>query len=273
MILQHLTSGTRAITLPHRPRPDAPGDSADHRIFRIHAVRKEETQVRREVIDVHAAREVVLDDRKTIRQGKRQLADRIRARFRDVISADRNAVVVANIVFDEELLHVSHHLHRKFCREDAGVLCLVFFENVSLHRATYGGERLAFEFCRRSDFDQLVAGNTKQAKPRPSFPGGRSPEYSGRCYAFKVRVDFFAVPHPTCRFLSGVFDLLIDRGIHEKRQDHRRRAIDRHGYRSCRRFAEIESRIQFLDVVDRSDRHTGIADLAVNIRALVRVSP
>ena len=40
--------------------------STDYRVLGIHAVGKEETEVRREVIDVHTSSEVVLNDRETV---------------------------------------------------------------------------------------------------------------------------------------------------------------------------------------------------------------
>jgi hypothetical protein len=58
---------------PHRTRPDPPRDAADHRVLGIHPVREEEAQVRREVVDRHSAREVVLDDREAVRQREREL--------------------------------------------------------------------------------------------------------------------------------------------------------------------------------------------------------
>ena len=66
------------------------------------------------------------------------------------------------------------------------------------------------------------------------------------------------------------FDLLVDGAIHEERQNHWRRAVDRHRHRGRRR-AQVETGIQLLHVVDTCDRDTAVADFAVNIGALVRV--
>ena len=65
-------------------------------------------------------------------------------------------------------------------------------------------------------------------------------------------------------------DALVDRGVHEHREDHRRRAVDRHRHRG-RRVAQIEARIELLHVVERGDRHARVADAAVDVRPLVRV--
>ena len=66
------------------------------------------------------------------------------------------------------------------------------------------------------------------------------------------------------------FDSLIDRRIHEHRQDHRRRTIDRHRHRGHRR-AQIEARVELLHVVERCDRYAGVAGAAVDVRAQVRI--
>jgi hypothetical protein len=50
----------------HRHGPDAARHAADHGVFRVHAVAEEEGQVGREVVDVHAARQVRLDQVKPL---------------------------------------------------------------------------------------------------------------------------------------------------------------------------------------------------------------
>ena len=67
---------------------------------------------------------------------------RVGAGFGDVIAGDRDSVEVAHVVFDEELLDVGHHAHREFGRENAGVLRLVFLENIGLHGGARTGQRL-----------------------------------------------------------------------------------------------------------------------------------
>src|SRR3546814_9909254 len=101
-------------------RPDAARDAADHRVFGVHAVREEEAEVRREVVDLHAAREVRLDVREAVAERERELADRIRAGFGDVIAGDRHRVEILDPVLDEILLDVAHHLQRELGAEDAG---------------------------------------------------------------------------------------------------------------------------------------------------------
>ena len=59
---------------------------------------------------------------------------------------------------------------------------------------------------------------------------------------------------------------LVDRCVEEEREDHRRGAVDGHADRRRRR-AQVEAAVELLRVVDRRDRHAGVADLAVDVRA------
>src|SRR5690606_8724707 len=52
--------------------------------------------------------------------------------------------------------------------------------------------------------------------------------------------------------------------------DHRRRAVDGHGDAGGRR-AQVETGVQLLHVVQGRDVDAGVADLAVDVRALGRV--
>ena len=67
VVLELLRALVGAVAFAHRHRPDAARDAADHRVLGVHAVAEEERQVRREVVDVHAAREVRLDEREAVR--------------------------------------------------------------------------------------------------------------------------------------------------------------------------------------------------------------
>ncbi len=53
--------------------------------------------------------------------------------------------MVPDAVVDVILLHVAHEAERKGRREDAGVLGLVFLEDVRLHRATHGLKGLGLD--------------------------------------------------------------------------------------------------------------------------------
>ncbi len=140
VVLQLLRALVGAVAVAHRDRPDPPGDPADHGVLGVHAVGEEERQVRREVVDVHAAGEVGLDVGEPVGEGERELADRVRPGLGDVVAGDRHRVEVADLVGDEPLLDVGHHPQAELGREDAGVLALVLLEDVGLHGAADGGE-------------------------------------------------------------------------------------------------------------------------------------
>ena len=139
--LELLAALVGAVAVAHRHRPDAPRDATEHRVLGVHAVGEEERQVRREVVDVHAAREVGLDEGEAVGERERELRDRVRAGLGDVIARDRHRVEVRTLCCDEVFLDVAHHLQREFGGEDAGVLALVFLEDVGLHGAAHRRER------------------------------------------------------------------------------------------------------------------------------------
>ena len=137
VVLELLAAVVGAVAVAHRDGPDAARDPAHHRVLRVHAVREEERQVGREVVDRHAAREVGLDEGEAVRERERELADRVGAGLGDVIARDAHRVEVAHLVGDEVLGDVAHHLERELGREDAGVLALVFLQDVGLHGAAH----------------------------------------------------------------------------------------------------------------------------------------
>src|SRR6185369_6280322 len=86
-----------------------------------------------EVVDMHAPREVILHEGEPVGKGEGELADRVGPCLGDVVAADGHRVVVANLLFDEVLLDVPHHLQGEFSGEDTGVLPLVLLEYIRLH--------------------------------------------------------------------------------------------------------------------------------------------
>jgi hypothetical protein len=85
----------------------------------------------------HAAGQVVLHIGEPVGQGEGQLADGVGPGFGDVVAGDGDRVEIAHIVFDEVLLDVAHHLEGEINGEDAGVLALVFLEDVGLNGAAH----------------------------------------------------------------------------------------------------------------------------------------
>jgi hypothetical protein len=75
---------------------------------------------------------------------------------------------------------------------------------------------------------------------------------------------------PKIVFLQVDLDLLIDGGVHEKRQDHWRRTVDGHGHRGVGR-AQVKAGVELLHVVQRSNAHAGVTHLAVDVGPGMRV--
>ena len=70
--------------------------------------------------------------------------------------------------------------------------------------------------------------------------------------------------------LSEPLHLLVDRGIQEKSQDRRRRAVDGHRDGGIG-ITQVKAVVEGLHIVQGSDGNAGIADLAVDIRPFIRV--
>lgn len=271
VVLHHLAARIRAVALAHGAGPDAAGDAADDGVFRIHAVAEEERQVGREVVDLHAARQVVLDDGEAVAERERQLRDRVRAGFGDVVAGDADRIEIAHLLVDEVLLDVAHHAQREFGAEDAGVLRLVFLQDVGLHRAAHAGQGFGLDAGISFRIDELVAGQAEQAQAQTIVGRRQFAEISRTHAAFEELGDLLFGIGPALGIGLEVFlHLLVDGGVHEHRQDDRRRAVDGHRHRRGRR-AQVEAGVQLLHVVERGDVHAGVADLAVDVRARRRI--
>jgi hypothetical protein len=101
---------------------------------------KKKERLGAEAVHGHAAGQVVLQVGEPVGQGEGQLADGVGPGFGDVVAGDGYRVEIAHIVFDEIGLDVTHHLEGEIDGEDAGVLPLVFLEDVGLNRAAHIGE-------------------------------------------------------------------------------------------------------------------------------------
>ena len=152
---------------------------ADHRIFGVDPVAEEEAQVRRKGVDVHPTGEVIFDERETIGEGQRQLGDRVRAGFCDVVARDAHRVEVSHLVIDEVSLHVTHHAQRKLGRENAGVLRLVLFQDIRLNRPAHLGQGVGLNVRVDLRADEVDAASAEQSEPRRarSPVGLSSPTY------------------------------------------------------------------------------------------------
>jgi len=97
VVLQHLAA-RRGRSARAWPRPDAPRD-ATITAYSDPCRWRRRTTVGREVIDHHAARQVVLDDREAVGEREGELADRVRAGLGDVVAGDRDRVEVAHVLW------------------------------------------------------------------------------------------------------------------------------------------------------------------------------
>ena len=77
---------------------------------------------------------------KPVGQGERQLGNRIGAGLGDMITGDRDTVEITDVVIDKVLLDIPHYPQRKFNRKNAGVLSLIFFQDVGLYGTPYVGK-------------------------------------------------------------------------------------------------------------------------------------
>ena len=93
------------------------------------------------------------------------------------------------------------------------------------------------------------------------MPGGQlAPVAAARSRALRSSASILRCAASQRAGLAQVpLDALVDRGVHEHREDHRRRAVDRHRHRRGRR-AQVEAGIQLLHVVERRDRDARVAD-------------
>lgn len=80
----------------------------------------------------------------------------------DVVAADADAVEVAHLLLDEVLLHIAHEPQRELGAEDAGVLRLVFFQDVGLHGAADLREGFGLDLGVDVGGEDLVAGDAEQ---------------------------------------------------------------------------------------------------------------
>src|SRR6185437_5541591 len=188
----------------------------------------------------------------------------------DVIPADADRVEVAYLVVDE-VLDVAHHAQREFGGEDAGVLRLVLLEDVGLHGAAHLGQGVGLDAGVGFRIDQVVAADAEQAQAQAVVALGQLAQVLRALAAFVELVDLLLRRGPAgVVFAQVLLHVLVDGGVHEHRQDHRRGAVDGHRYRGAGR-AEVEAGVQLLHVVQGGDVDAGVADLAVDVRARRRV--
>jgi hypothetical protein len=142
-------------------------------------------------------------------------------------------------VLDEVLLDVAHHAHRELGGENARVLCLVLLEDVRLHGAADLRERLGPDALVRLAIDELIPGDPQQPEAVAVIGGRLVAAIDGALAAAIELGDLLLRRVPLAGLVQVPLDALVDRRIHEHREDHRCRAVDRHRDGRVRR-AQIE---------------------------------
>ncbi len=89
---------------------------------------------------MHAPRQVGFHESEAVTQGEGQLADGVGPGLGNVVAADGHTVEVAHVVVHKVLGNVAHHFQAELGAEDAGVLALIFFQDVGLYGAAHVGQ-------------------------------------------------------------------------------------------------------------------------------------
>ena len=134
VIFQFLATLTAGVTIAHRYRPDTSCHPTHNTVLRVHTVGEKKRQVGGKIVDRHASSKISFNVSKAISQRQRELGDRVSAGLSDVVARDRDRVEIAHSMIDEILLDITHHAQAEISREKTGVLTLVFFQNIGLHR-------------------------------------------------------------------------------------------------------------------------------------------
>ncbi len=83
--------------------------------------------------------------------------------------------------------------------------------------------------------------------------------------------DLLLCLFPSPRGFESLFDLLIDGGVEEHREDDRCGAIDGHGDAGFG-GAEVKAGVEAFCVIERRDRDTGVSDFSVDVGTLCGVT-
>ena len=250
VILQHLRTRIASVLQLHRFGPNSASHPANHRVFWVDAVAKEETQVRRKIIDVHAATQIILHIGKAVAQRKRQLRNGVRTRLGNVVPADAHAVKIPHLIGDEIMLHITHQPQRKLRTKNTGILRLILLQNIGLNRSANLTQGPRFDLFVFRFLQHVLSRYPQQHQAQTIVSFWQWPvvrrtlQALGRIHRinFGIHLRF----QPFC--LDVQFTLLINRCIHEEAQQHGRRTVDGHTHR-CLWICQIETRIQLLGIV------------------------
>ena len=134
VILQFLRTFISTITITHRHSPNPTRYATNDGVLRVHTVGEEKAQIRCEIIDMHATRQISFNKRKAIGEREGKLRDRISPRLSNVIARYRDRIKIAHTVLNKIGLNITHHLERKLGGKNTGILSLILFKNIGLYR-------------------------------------------------------------------------------------------------------------------------------------------
>ncbi len=155
-------------------------------------------------------------------------------------------------------------------REDAGVLRLVLLQDVGLHGAADVREHVRPDPRVGLRRDHVGRPRCRAApSPRPSWPGGSSAVVARQRRVRRRSARARAREPPVSRRCRSTAWSMA--AFRKNASTHRRRTVDRHRDRRLR-IAQVEARVELLRVVERADRDAGVADLAVDVGARIRVA-
>ena len=104
MVFQFLRSLVSLIEVSQSNGKNAPGDSSDYSVFRIHPVAEEITEILCKGVNGKPSGQVVFDDGEPICESECYLGDGIGPGFSNVVAGDTDAVEIPDIVFGILLL-------------------------------------------------------------------------------------------------------------------------------------------------------------------------
>src|ERR1700743_1601259 len=113
---------------------------------------------------MHAPAQVILHVSKPIRQRKCQLRYWVSARLGNMVAGNRYRVKIPYLIGDKILLDIAHHAQGKLGRENAGVLRLVLFQYIGLHRTAHSGDGFGFYLLVNIGRQYLVARKAEEHK-------------------------------------------------------------------------------------------------------------
>ncbi len=74
------------------------------------------------------------------------MGDRIGTGFGDMIAGNRHRIEVFHFIFNKIGLNIGHHPEREFGRKYAGILTLIFLEDIGLDGAADGFQHPSLDF-------------------------------------------------------------------------------------------------------------------------------